>query len=80
MHRAKTVNISQGGVRVITAGQLPLGEELVVTLVGLSPIAATARWKDGDQYGIGFNRSLALPVLVTWLREQQDQLKLRAAG
>ena len=80
MHRAKTVNISQGGVRVVTTGELPIGAELVVTLVGLSPVAGTARWKDEDQYGIRFNRSLALPALVAWLRDQQDKLRLRAAG
>ena len=80
MHRARTVNISQGGVRVVTPSDLSLGGELVVTLIGLSPIAGVARWKDDGQYGISFNRSLALPVLVAWLREQQDQLKLRAAG
>ena len=80
MHRARTVNISQGGVRVAVASDLPIGGELVVTLVGLSPIAGTARWKDEGQYGISFNRSLALPTLVAWLREQQDQMRLRAAG
>jgi hypothetical protein len=80
MHRTRTVNISQGGVRVATASDLPIGSEVVVTLVGLNPIAGVLRWKDGDQYGISFNRSLALPMLVGWLREQQEQLKLKAAG
>jgi len=80
MHRARTINISQGGARIVTSSDLPARADLVITLVGLTPIAGVLRWKDGDQYGIAFNRSLALPPLVAWLREHQDQLKRKAGG
>ena len=80
MHRSRAVNISQGGLRITAASDLPIGAELVVTLVGLPPIPGLLRWRDGDQYGISFNRTLALPVLVSWLREQQEQMRLRPTG
>jgi hypothetical protein len=80
VHRTKTINISQGGLRVSSPNDLPVGAELVVSLNGLAPITGRLQWKDGDQYGIRFNRPVGLPVLVAWLRDQQTQLKLRAAG
>ena len=80
VHRTKTVNVSQGGLRIVSREELPLGTDVIVSLNGLSPIPGVLRWKNGDDYGISFNRSVALHVLVNWLREQQEQLRLRAAG
>lgn len=75
VHRMKATNISQGGIMVIGEGELPVGAKVVVTLIDLPPTAGTVRWKDGDAHGIHFNRSLALPALVTWLRAQQQSLR-----
>lgn len=80
VHRTQVADISQGGVKIVSAKDLTLGGEVIVTLSGLSPIPATLRWKEGDCYGITFNRPLPLPILVAWLQEQQDREKLRAAG
>lgn len=80
MHRARTVNVSQGGLRVTARTNLPVGADLVITLVGMAPVAGVLRWQDEDQYGISFNRPLPLPVLVAWLRDQQDQIRMREAG
>ena len=80
VHRTKTVNISQGGIRVAGVQDLRIGAELVVSLAGLAPIPGVLRWADGDQSGIGFNQPLPLPLLVGWLRDQQNQLRLRDAG
>ena len=79
VHRTATVNISQGGLRITSASDLAVGAELVVSLTGLEPIPGVLCWKDGDDYGIRFNRSLALPLLVGWLRDQQGP-RLRATG
>ena len=80
IHRTKTVNVSQGGLRITSREELPVGADVIITLNGLAPIPGVLRWKDCDDYGISFNRSVALPVIVNWLREQQEQLRLRAAG
>ena len=80
VHRTRTVNVSQGGLRIVSRDELPIGADVVVSLNGLAPIAGVVRWKEGEDYGISFNRSVALPDLVNWLREQQEQLDLRAAG
>jgi hypothetical protein len=38
------------------------------------------KWKDGDLYGIGFNRAFRLDELMGFLREQQDERRRAAAG
>ena len=78
VHRTKAIDVSQGGVKVQSRKELPIGAEVTVTLTGLSPAAATVRWKEGESYGITFNRALPLPSLVGWLQEQQS--RTRAVG
>jgi len=71
-------DISQGGVKVESNRELAIGSDVVVSLPGLRPIQGVVRWKDGESYGITFNRLLALSELVAWLQAQRDLL--RAAG
>jgi PilZ domain len=73
VHKTRTLNISQGGLRVETANGLPTGAQVTVTLPGLSPEQGVVRWNDGESCGITFNRVLALPQLVAWLGEQQER-------
>ena len=73
MHRARTVNVSQGGLRVEANKELPVGAHVVVTLPGLSPEQGVVRWADGETCGITFNRVLALSQLVSWLGERQER-------
>jgi PilZ domain len=73
VHKTRTLNISQGGLRVETANGLPTGAQVTVTLRGLSPEQGLVRWNDGESCGITFNRVLALPQLVAWLGEQQER-------
>jgi hypothetical protein len=73
MHRARTVNVSQGGLRVEANKELPVGANVVVTLPGLSPEQGVVRWADGETCGITFNRVLALSQLVSWLGERQER-------
>lgn len=80
VHRTKAADISQGGIKVECAKELPIGAEVIVTLTGLSPAPGTVRWKEDESYGIGFNRPLPLPTLVAWVQEQQERERARAAG
>nr|WP_237219687.1 PilZ domain-containing protein [Sphingomonas arenae] len=68
----RTCDISQGGVKVASTISLPVGTEVVVTLPGLSPQPGSVRWAERGYIGITFNRLLALPALVEWLRSQRD--------
>ena len=72
IHRTKATNISQGGLRVEASDELIVGEDVIATVPGLTPIAGILRWKDGNSYGITFNRVLGLPELVAWLHDQQQ--------
>lgn len=80
IHRARAVDISQGGMKVTTATPLTAGAEVIVTLNGLAPIPAVVRWKGETLYGITFNRALGLSELVPWLQNQQVRALSKAAG
>ena len=80
VHRTKAVDVSQGGIKVLSPKELPMGEEVIVTLTGLAPAPARIQWKEGDSYGLTFHRSLPLSALVAWLQEQQQREKSRAVG
>lgn len=78
IHRARAVNISQGGMKVECAAAIPVGAEVFVSLPGLSPCAGAICWADSGAYGVKFNRVIALPELVGWL--QGERSRLRAAA
>ena len=80
IHRAKAVDISQGGIKGTSATPMTPDSEVIVTLNGLAPIPAVVRWRDETLYGITFNRALGLSALVPWLRDQQKRELSRAAG
>jgi hypothetical protein len=80
VHRTKAADVSQGGVKIQSPKELPVGAEVIVTLTDLSPTPGMVRWKEGESYGITFNRALPLPTLVGWLQQQQERERLRAAG
>lgn len=77
--RTRGVNVSQGGIRIESPAALTVGGDVVVTLPGLTPAAGVVRWKEGDDYGIAFNRGLVLSELVQWLQDQQQEQRQRVA-
>jgi hypothetical protein len=80
IHRARTCDISQGGVKVQLDGQIAQGE-VVVAMSGFRPIQGTVRWSDGELAGISFNEVIPLGELIPWLKEkEQSRLARRAAG
>ena len=70
--RTRLCDISQGGLKVQCAAQLATGSDVVVTLAGIEPLPGVVRWTNAGHIGITFNRLLALPTLVEWLREQRE--------
>jgi hypothetical protein len=72
LHQVRALDISQGGVCIESSAQLPIGADVVVRLEGLPPEGAVVRWRNGDCYGLGFNRLLSVPSLAAWLRENRD--------
>ena len=71
IHRTRTVNISQGGMCVEGNSQLTIDADVIVSMAGLGPIAGLVKWQEGDRFGIGFNRVLAVNELMDFLRQQQ---------
>jgi hypothetical protein len=69
--RVQVVNISQGGVCLSTGAELYENDDVVVSIRGLHSAAGVVKWKEGEQYGIGFNRVYPVHELMTFLREQQ---------
>jgi PilZ domain len=80
MFRTRGINISQGGICIATPAGLPIGADVVVTLLGMSPLAGVVKWSDDGAYGIGFNRVIALPDLMGWLQAQQQEEQRRSAA
>lgn len=78
VHRTRTVNISQGGVRVEASEGLASGAQVAVTLPGLAPVQGVVCWNDGEACGITFNGVIPLPQLVAWVGAQQE--RQRAVG
>ena len=71
-HEVLALDISQGGVCVEAAAQLAFGADVVVRIEGLPPEPAVVRWRNGDCYGLGFNRLLSVTSLAAWLKEHQS--------
>lgn len=78
--RTKVSNISQGGICIDALAKLTTGADVVVTLLGMSPIAGVVKWAAEDSSGIGFNHVLALPDLMAWLQSQQQEEQRRSAA
>jgi hypothetical protein len=49
--------------------------DIAVTLPGLATQAAALRWTGDGYLGLTFNKLLALPELVEWLRSIRDESK-----
>jgi len=75
VHRARTLDISQGGLKIEFRGLLPAKTEVVVSLAGLNPCPGVVRWSADGTCGITFNSVIPLPVLVSWLQDGRSQLR-----
>jgi len=78
--RTEALNVSQGGVCIVSSSALSVGGDVVVTLPGLTPAAGVVKWNSGESYGISFNRALVLSELVEWLQEQQQEQRQKVAA
>lgn len=77
--RSRVINISQGGICVNSPVELELHGDVVVTLEGLHAAAGVLKWRDGDYYGIGFNRVYPVSELMAFLQMQQREEQERQA-
>jgi hypothetical protein len=80
VHRARAGNISQGGIGIRLGGDLEVGAQVVVSLAGLPPAAGVVKWREGEEYGIGFNRVFPVSELMCFLQEKKSAERKRAAG
>lgn len=69
--RAQVINVSQGGICISTQSPLEVDSDVVVSLPGLHSAAGVVKWREGDEYGIGFNRVYPIDELMRFLQEQQ---------
>jgi hypothetical protein len=68
LYPINTCDVSQGGARIEIDHPLRIGDNVVLTLEKLRPLAGVVRWYEDGQSGIGFNQVLPFHELVTWLR------------
>jgi hypothetical protein len=69
--RVQVANISQGGICVKSSTAVEIDANVVVSVIGLHSAAGVVKWRDGDYYGIRFNRIYPLDELMAFLKEQQ---------
>jgi len=79
IYRTAALNISQGGICVQGSSELRPDSDVTVSLAGLGPLAGVVKWNEGDCYGIGFNRALAVNELMNFL-QQTNRLAQRCAA
>jgi len=60
-------NISQAGGRVSPGEPLEVGQQTVLMVNGLPPIAGSVRWRDQDCAGIAFDTPIAFEALARWV-------------
>jgi hypothetical protein len=77
--RVRLVNVSQGGACVSTSAELEPNANVVLSLPGLHAAAGVVKWKEDDQYGIGFNRVYPVDELMGFLKQQQREEQHRRA-
>jgi hypothetical protein len=80
LHRIRVLNISQGGIGVAADADLRLGSHAIVSLTGLPPSPGVIKWRDGNNYGVGFNNVLPVGDLMQFLQREQQVERQRAAG
>lgn len=73
--RVRVCDISQGGVKIACEAVLAPGADVVIGLPGLEPQRGIACWSNGGFTGVTFNRLIPLGELVTWLRQQRQELR-----
>lgn len=74
-YRMRVCDVSQGGLKIRCEVRLAPGSDVVITLPGIDPQPGVIRWVEGDLMGLTFNRMIALPILVEWLREQRKAVE-----
>jgi hypothetical protein len=70
VYQTKTIDISQGGIRLACASPLPRNGEAVVTLEGMEPVPGAIRWYKEGVAAISFNNLLPVSRLATWLQKR----------
>jgi hypothetical protein len=78
--RSSVANISQGGICIHSPVDVEVDGDVVITLAGLHAAAGVVKWRDGDYYGIGFNRVYPVGELMAFLQEQQREEQRRAVA
>ena len=71
VYRIRALDISQGGLKLESSQELPIGAYVILSLPRLKPFPGMIRWGYNGTYGITFNRVIPLPSLVEWLHDQQ---------
>jgi len=78
--RMRVVNISQGGICVNSNAEVEVNASVVVSLTGLHAAAGVVKWRDGEYYGMRFNRVYPVHELMAFLKDQQREEQARAVA
>jgi hypothetical protein len=70
MHRIRTRDISQSGLKIESDANFEAGDAVVLMLDDFPPIPGVVRWQSGRACGISFNEVVPLSELIAWLKRR----------
>jgi hypothetical protein len=72
MFSVRLRDISQGGAKIQVHGLLSAGQQAVLTVRDLPPIAGMIRWCGESEGGVSFNQPLGFAELAAWLAAHRE--------
>ena len=77
---AESVDVSQGGIKLMSRLRLNPGDPVQVTPEGLFPIAGVVRWAKDGIAGIAFTPERTWQELMPWLKGMRELIERRKAS
>jgi translation initiation factor IF-1 len=79
-HQAELCDISQGGARIADGGFGLIGDEVILTLDGLSAVRGQIRWRRKGRLGIVFDMLIPFESLARWAAAQNERMHMAGEG
>ncbi|HEY5712914.1 MAG TPA: PilZ domain-containing protein [Allosphingosinicella sp.] len=72
-----TIDISQGGAKIVVPSRLTPEEPIMIKLDGMEPMKGVVRWSDDKVAGVAFEPELRWQELMLWLKEKRREQEAR---
>ncbi|QAY76616.1 PilZ domain-containing protein [Sphingosinicella sp. BN140058] len=70
---ASIIDMSQGGAKLRLRAALDRGQQVSLSVSGLSAIKATVRWTQDEEAGVAFHETIPFDTLSRWLSDRETR-------